>query len=217
MCQLVKIPFMVAALALAYNSSAQKNNAAPSSMVWKKQVERIVEIPPAEPGTHHLKDAGWDNNLLTMLINAIQSGKVTAYSNWDNRFSEVLTREKMHSLFANDTVEEEVEDPVSGQERKVYRVKEFHPENIKKFRTLEDWTFNPGTGHTDIQIVGISPVNEIYGDDGSFRGVQAIFWVKFNDIKSILEQDAQYHPKTSLVSRIWDDYFQSDTKPAAHK
>lgn len=208
---------ITAVVSFTSNANAQTGNAH-EGMAWKKRVERIVELPPAVANyDRHLKPANPDASLLNMLIDAIKSGKVTAYTNWDNKFTEVLTPEKMRHVIANDTMLEEVEDPVTGQVKKVYRVREFRPEAIKKFRTLEDWTFYPETGHTEIQIAGISPVQDIYGDDGVFRGIQALFWVKFQDVKAILEEDARYHPKTSLVSRVWEDYFQDDTKPAERK
>ena len=184
---------------------------------WKKRVERIVELREAEekPTKGKLREVTNGRSLLEMLIEGIKSGKAVAYSNWDNTFSTRLTPQQFNEIVVGKTDTEVVEDPVTGKTTRVTRTREFRPEVIAKYRTLEDWSFNPVTGKTEIQIIGIAPISDIYGDDGVFRGVQALFWVKFADVAAIVAKHAEYHPDYSLVSQVWNDYFMSDVKPKA--
>ena len=108
-------------------------------------------------------------------------------------------------------------DPVTGTEiQKIIR-RDFDPTVIRKYRILEEWAFNPRTGKTDIQITGIAPMLEVYGEDGSYRGSKSMFWVRYNDARPVVEKYDQMHPNHTLASLIWDDYFLSEVKPNKEK
>ena len=82
---------------------------------------------------------------------------------------------------------------------------------IHKYRILEEWVFDPHTGRTEIQITGIAPIREIHDEDGNFRGVQAMFWVKYNDARSIIARYEQNNPGNTIAGHIWHDYFSNDS------
>ena len=181
---------------------------------WKKTVTRTIDLSEKEDSKkHHLKDAGNTTYLAEIMINDITAGKLTAYSNFDVNFSNKLTAAEVKQMFGatKDTVT--VQDPVTGREVVKVVTRDVNYEIMQKFRLLEEWTFNPATGKTDIQITGIAPIKEIYGVDGSFRGVQAAFWLHYNDAQPCINRFDQSHPTGTLAMHIWDDYFLSDVKP----
>ena len=152
-----------------------------------------------------------------MMIIAIKAGKLTAYATYDNDFTTKLTAEGLKEITKTKTDTVIITDPVAGKEEMKIVHMDFNYNAIHKYRVLEEWTFNPNTGKTDIQITGIAPVRDIYGTDGTFRGVQAMFWVHFNDIHSILARYEQYHPDNTIAMHVWDDYFLSEVKPEGVK
>jgi hypothetical protein len=190
-----------------------------NTTVWKKQVAREIIVKDTEDTKkHHLRDLGIDTTLLEMIVNAVKAGKLTAYSNFDYRFTTKLTMQQFNEMVTvkPDTVI--VYDPIPEKGRAlIVNHDDIDYDAIKKFRILEDWTFNITTGNTDIHIEGIAPIKEIYGENGDFRGTQAMFWLKYNEVVPILDRYAKTHPDKSLGFRIWNDYFYSDVKPGEKK
>ena len=198
-------------------SFAQKNGNSLAT-VWKKQVARVIDMQePEDTIVHHLRDAGNNTTLTEMMVNAIKTGNVAAYSNYDNTFSTKLTIAQINEMTSSKLDTVVMTDPVTGKEVMKIISRDMNYDLIHKFRLLEDWTFNPGTGKTEIQIVGIAPIREIYGEDGSFRGVQAMFWLHYNDALPIISHYEQYHPNNTIAEHIWNDYFLSEVKPSEVK
>ena len=182
--------------------------------VWKKNVARMIDLQQKDDEKiHHLANAKQDTTILEMMITAMKAGRLTAYHTFDNNFTTKLSLQDLNELIASriDTVS--IVDPVTGKaETKIVHM-DFDYSLIHKYRILEEWVFDPHTGKTDIQITGIAPVRDIYGDDGVYRGSQAMFWVHYNDLRNILTKYEQYHPDNTLALHIWNDYFYSDIKP----
>lgn len=191
---------------------------ASDSKVWKKEVARMIDMREKEDTVvHHLRDANEDTSLIVLLMNGIKSGKITAYSAFDHSFTTKFTAADLDNSITPKPDTILITDPVTGDEITRVVKRDFDPEMIHKYRILEDWTFDPESGKTQIQIKGIAPIKEIYGEDGMFRGIQAMFWVKYEDVSGMLAKIQQYHPNHNLNSLLWDDYFLSDVKPAAAK
>lgn len=184
---------------------AQVNN------VWKKTVYRVLELPSnEETAKHHLTDVTSAPALVDLMASAIKSGKLTAYNGIDHKFSTKFPKGSMTDK--TDTVM--VVDPTNNREHEVIVKREFNLGTVHKYRLFEEWTFDPASGKTDIHIEGIAPLKEIYGDNGVFRGVQVIFWVRYADARDVLAQYDKLHPSKTFASLLWDDYFLSDIKPS---
>jgi hypothetical protein len=173
--------------------------------------------PPADGKQHALKNARADSSLLEMFITAIKEQKLHAYSSDELTFNNYIDVRALWGILGEvaDTVI--VVDPTNGNEIQQVVRRHFEPDSATKIRVIEEWSFNPTTGKTDIQIVSLAPIRNVYGDNNEFRGVQALFWVRYADAQNILARYEQYHPGNSLAHRIWDDYFLSDVKPGKVK
>jgi hypothetical protein len=101
-------------------------------------------------------------------------------------------------------------DPVTGAERTKVRVQDFDINSIVNYRLLEEWSFDPTSGKTQIRIAGIAPVRDIYGDDGIFRGVQAMFWLRYADAVGLIKKYDELHQDNALFPHLWKDYFSNE-------
>ena len=60
-----------------------------------------------------------------------------------------------------------------------------------------------------VRIIGIAPVKDVVGDDGVYRGSQAMFWLYYPDIRNLLAQYEVYNPQNDISRQTWDEYFES--------
>jgi hypothetical protein len=186
--------------------------------VWKKRVARVIDMrPPTDDKPHRLKPAGDDSTLLQMFVGALYNHKLTAYSDPEFSIAHIVSMpllDHIMHLYVDTIV---VVDPVTGHEYTQIARSSFNYDSATKIRVLEDWTFNTITGKTEIQVAGLAPVRNAYSDDGTLRGVQALFWLRYSDVQTIVARYEQYHPESTIAARIWDDYFLSDEKPVKVK
>ena len=181
--------------------------------VWKKQIVRDIEMgEKIDSSVHRLRNASPDNTLLEMFAIGIKTGKISSFYTSDFSMATRIRPTDFDKLFVGrpDTIA--VRDASGKYVPKIVR-KNFNYSEAHKYRILEEWTSYPGIGKTEIQVVGIAPLKDIKGDDGTPHGVEPIFWVHFtDDIKAIVARYEQYHPNNTLGGHIWDEYFNSSQK-----
>lgn len=87
--------------------------------------------------------------------------------------------------------------------------------NQVQFKVAEEWTMNVKTQETTIETKAIGLLN--YQGDVTYKPGSPLFWLRYTDIKNILDRYEQYHPDNTLALHIWADYFLSDKKPTPIK
>lgn len=205
----IKAILSVLLISLSTSAFAQSNTG-----LWKKRVTRLIDIrQPGEAKTTNTVGV----TLLETLVKEMQSGKLDGYSNIDNEFSTKLSADAMKEMTATKTDTVYTVNAKTKKKEKRIVQRNLNYNLIYKYRILEEWVFDPATLQTEIQITGIAPIREVYGDDGSFRGNQSIFWIKYGAVQSLLAKYEQEHPDNRLTTLIWKDYAKNEPKQFALK
>ncbi len=185
-----------------------QNTALPPGVAWRKQVARELDF-----GLINNKK---DSSLAKILVAAIRAGKVHPYSNYNHNFTYKLTGDEITDIVGTKTITVTSIDPKTGKEEVMKRKVEPEYLSVHKYRILEEWTFNRQTGTTEITTKGIAPLLEIFGDDGDFRGIKPLFWVKYQELADVIADDEKINKGRALTTHIWTDYFaQSGNLPAS--
>jgi hypothetical protein len=86
--------------------------------------------------------------------------------------------------------------------------------NYCEYDLLEKWRFDTEQGRIVVHLLGIKP-----RFDKSIRDqikwplrYKSLFWVRYEDVSSILRRYYQYHPLNNLSTAIWQSYFLPDKK-----
>ncbi len=189
---------------ISLHPASAQNSIYNKGVVWKKNVTREIEI--RNKNTAHLKNISKDTSLAQMMISDALQGKISAWSTIDHNFTTRLMVNDLISLLGISPDTTVARDYQTGNLTTNVRVKDFDYDSVYKYRILEEWTFNPYTGATDIHIAGIAPVRNFYVNY-DFRGVQAMFWLKYADMTGILERYDKKHPDNTFTMRLRNDYF----------
>jgi hypothetical protein len=72
----------------------------------------------------------------------------------------------------------------------------------------EEWYIDRNIGRMQRQIIGIAPFKDIYNDDGSFRASQAVFWLYYPEITSMLAQYEVFNPDNDVARMSWYEFFE---------
>ena len=179
-----------------------------SGEVWRKIALRDIEVRDTDYWENpHFYDAGDNNNLFGELLDSIQKKKLNVYSDFGERFSHKLLSNEVG--FGADVDTEEVINPVTGEKELKVTTHDFDPEWFHKYTVLESWSFDPPKGKAKVKILGIEPRLDKTGL--RFIRYDNLYWVRYEDILSILQHLDEYHPLNNLSTALWRSYFQPQT------
>jgi|GEM_PF-3272959 len=117
--------------------------------------------------------------LTSLLLTAANDGRLQAYSNADDRFTEELTKPQVNALY------QKYKD---GQMP------------VTKFRIKADWVLVGFCNMMTCRIVGIAPITETPAADGAVRD-EVMFWVYFPDARDMFSK-----VKIANTDESWDHY-----------
>src|SRR5690606_445959 len=107
-----------------------------NDIMWKKRVWR--EIDTREKQNVAFRYPGDDQTgggyFIEIILDAVKKGKIKAYSNMDDRFTNALTKEQILELLIGKPDTLMVEDPTTGQQIMTISQREFDPNVVSKYR-----------------------------------------------------------------------------------
>lgn len=162
--------------------------------------------------TYKGQEDNGDQQFISILLKAVQDGKVTAFD--DERFTTPLSLDevgKRASGGSNDTIPiTDINDMSKVVKLKVVK-KQFNPEDIKKFRIKEEWIFDRETSRMVCRIIGIAPLKTEYAE-GTRRemGSSVMFWIYYPDLRPTLARYEVYNAKNMGAQRMtWEELFEA--------
>lgn len=192
------------------NSPLRPQEVRENDLMYKKRIWREIDIREKQnmafryPGD----DYTGGGQFIEIILDAVSKGKVKAYSNMDDRFTTALTKEQIIDMLVGQPDTTWVTDPETQQEKMVIKRREFNPDVVTKYRLKEEWYIDRNIGRMQRQIIGIAPFKDIYNDDGSFRASQAVFWLYYPEITSMLAQYEVFNPDNDVARMTWYEFFE---------
>ena len=186
-----------------------------ADVMWSTKIERIIDLREKMNQVFYypLLPMNDRQNLIDVLMQAINEGTITAYGNAtiDDEFQSpmspsevemigILQGEKMsvEELFDPDTQEYYLDT--------TYNIFERH--EVKKYRIKEEWFFDKQRSIMEVRIIGICPVIDRKNEDGVYTGETSLFWVYFPEARKILSKAAVFnHRKNDAARLTYDDIF----------
>lgn len=162
------------------------------------------------------EDDNGDQRFINIMVKAIRSGKVTAFSPDDDRFTTPLDSAGFEKAISGgftgcDTLAVyNIVDPTKIDSF-VVSCPVLNPDDIVKLRIKEDWVFDRATSRLYCRIIGIAPLKTILGSDKKTeKGAQPLFWIYYPDLRPTLAKYEVYNPKNMGQSRMtWEELFES--------
>lgn len=173
-----------------------------ADVAWEKTIWRVIDVQ--EKMNHPF--ANPERPLYTILTEAAEAGRIQLYE--DDDFTRVLRDENRQRLRGTiDTVT--VVNPLTGAERQRVIVNTFDPRDVKRYRLKEVWFLDRKSSTLKVRILGISPLQERYDENGNFQFELPLYWVYFPGARRVLARQRAPLPANVRADRSWDDLFQS--------
>jgi gliding motility associated protien GldN len=185
--------------------------------LFTERVWREIDTREKINQVFHYKnqDDNGDQRFINILVNAVRTGKVTAFSADDDRFTTPLDSSQFEKVLSGgsecDTVPVyNLNDPTKI-DKYVVNCNALNPDDVVKFRLKEDWVFDRESSRYFCRIIGIAPLKtQLSVDKKTERGATPMFWVYYPDLRPTLVKYEVYNPKNMGQSRMtWEELFES--------
>ncbi len=156
-----------------------------------------------------------NQRFVVILLNAIKSGEITAFSSYDDRFTTPITLRDITKQLIGEPKTIQVPDYAKDPDGSKGIMKdstssdEFNPDDIEKYWIKEDVIFDKESSRLHTRILGIAPLKTIHNADGSFRDVTPLFWVYYPDLRPMLTKFEAYNGKNFGARLSWEEVFES--------
>lgn len=186
--------------------------------VYQQRVWQEIDVHEKMnlPFLYRADEDNGNQRFISILLNHIKTGEISAFSPIDDRFTTPITVGEITRQLLGESKKIQVpnwaEDPdgTKGILKDSIISEEFNPDNtIEKYWIKEDWVFDKETARMHVRILGIAPLRTIRNEDGSYRDVTPLFWVYYPDLRSMLAKYQAYNGKNFGARSSWEEIFES--------
>lgn len=186
--------------------------------VYRQRLWREIDVHEKMnlPFVYKADDNNGNQRFLSIMLNAIKSGEITAFNaTVDDRFTTPMTVKEIAEQLVGKPKLIQVPDWKADPDGSKGIMKdsviseEYNPDKVEKFWVKEDVVFDKESSRMYVRILGIAPVLTIRNQDGSFRDVTPIFWVYYPDLRPLLAKYEAYNGKNYGARLSWEELFES--------
>jgi gliding motility associated protien GldN len=176
-----------------------------ADVMYSRRVERIIDT--REKINLPLK---WPKNPLYNIIYDAVSEKATLIAYKNDSLSSMLTPEdvlKLGSYDKNIQVFPDPNDPYYSIDS-IIPVR-FKPEEIRKYKLVEEWIFDRNTSEMYVRILAIAPMyRPVAGSTGIELPEQPMFYIKYSEARNLFVNEELFNRFNDAGRLTVDDFFE---------
>ncbi len=177
-----------------------------ADVMWSKNIWRVVDVRQKM----NLPFAYPQRPLAQIIHEAAKKGEVTVYDpsvvNAD-QFKQVISATAAANIGTRiDTVYNI--NPITFEEELTVVKTELTWDKITKYRIKEVWFFDTRTSTMQVRIIGLAPVMEYYDAAGNYMGDMTMYWIPYEELRTMLAREVVYNERNDWQQFSWDDLFQ---------
>ena len=174
-----------------------------ADLMWEKRIWRVIDFREKMNHSFTYPEAPF----VKILMDAAENCEITVYNTENDKFTYPMDSTSLKEvLYQIDTIE--VFDPVTYESKLVVTSTSINPEDIKRIRIKEQWFFDEATSTMQVRIIGIAPLIEVRGEDGSFRHEKPLFWAYYPELRPLLAHEKVFNPHNDQSNVSWEDLFE---------
>jgi gliding motility associated protien GldN len=186
-----------------------------TDVMWSAKIERVIDLKEKMNQVFYypLLPINDRQNLIDVLMQAINEGTITAYGNAtnDDEFQSPMSPAEVEMIGIMQGEKITVEERFDPDNQEYYldtTYNIFERSDVKKYRIKEEWFFDKQRSVMEVRIIGICPVIDRKNEEGVYTGETSLFWVYFPEARKILSKAEVFnHRKNDAARLTYDDIF----------
>jgi len=184
-----------------------------SDVMWSTKIWRVVDLREKMNQVLYFPTVETEgrNNLINLLLKAIEDGLLTAYdARNDDEFKVPLTFDQVKEAFGATTRTRRVRNLETGEFEDRVIEGQIRGVEIKQLMLKEEWYFDKQTSTMNVRIIGLCPIQEYYRDeDVNQENVQRrqVFWIYYPEARELLASNAVMNTQNTAYNMSFDDLF----------
>ncbi|NOR87852.1 MAG: gliding motility protein GldN, partial [Bacteroidales bacterium] len=181
-----------------------------ADVIYSKRVWQIIDFREKinQPFYYPLKDHLRWKSFVTVIIDAVRTGELTAYdAEKDDEFTSPLAIATIEATLkgVESIIEtKDIDGNVTGTTNAY--TDPFSKAEVKKLRIKEVWYFDKQRSQMQVRILGLCPLWE-YVNDAGVPQRKPLFWIYFPEARSVLARAEVFNTKNGAERRTYDDIF----------
>ena len=148
-----------------------------ADVMWSTKIERVIDLREKMNQVFYypLLPINDRQNLIDVLMQAIEEGTITAYGNAtnDDEFQSPMSPSEVDLIGVMEGEKMTVEEKFDPDNQEYYldtTYNIFQRHDVKKYRIKEEWFFDKQRSVMEVRIIGICPVIDRRNEDGVYSG-----------------------------------------------
>ena len=143
-------------------------------IIWAKRTIKEIDLTGKENSGFRFADPVDKHTTIDLFLEMqVNSGIFKIYHYETGK--ELSPEELKHINEWQDTIL--VTDPMTGEEKTEIVVNTLYWDAVKRFKVMEDWTYDAGSGRFDVRLIGIAPMIANYDQHGNVTSFKPLFWI----------------------------------------
>jgi len=182
-----------------------------ADVIYSKRVWQIIDFREKinQPFYYPLKDHLRWKSFITVIMDAIKAGELTAYDSFvDDEFTTPMSIAKVEENLQGIEVKTALYDEDNNYigDTTTYRGV-FDISEVKKLKIKEVWYFDKQRSQLQVRILGLCPVWEYFDQETQRAISKDMFWIYFPEARHVLARAEVFNRKNGAERRTYDDIF----------